>query len=282
MNNLSEFCPNITSLKLAHPACYNKFYAIKWCSSITGFRNLEKLEMGIYFTQVSRYYAPDYANFQDMIQTFLNNPLMKMKEFKLTTINAFFQDEFLVHLPEIFPNLEKFNFADLGLQGESDRNNVTTKYTYWRFDNILHVLRALGSLNNLTLPSMEMILASWNDNDEPDQSIRETGRVFHEALQIIKNQFPLSLGSLKIIDKKYGYVISKEKMKSPIMFNQMKANDRPVRNLIHDENSKNVHLKLKPKRKSKGKNVHCENVEEIVLSEELIKTLYKKYVVKNS
>ena len=283
MNNLSEFCPNISSLKLAHPACYNKFYAINWCSSITGFRNLEKLEMGIYFTQVSRYYASDYNIYQDMIQTFLDNPMEKMREFKLDTINAFFQDEFLVHLPEIFPNLEKFNFANLGLQGESDKNNVATKYSYWRFDNILHVLRSLGSVKNLTLPSMEMVLSSWNDTDEHDQSIRETGRVFHEALQIIKNQFPVSLGDLRITDEKFGYVVLKEKMKNPIMFNQMKANDRPVKDIVHDEKTKNVHLKLKPKRKkSRRRNETNENLEEIVLSDELIKTLYKKYVAKSS
>merc|ERR1719219_567853 len=159
-----------------------------------------------------------------------------------------------------------------------DRNNVSTKYSYWRFDNILQVLRSLGSVNNLTLPSMEMVLASWNDTDEQYQSIRETGRVFHEALQIIKNQFPLSLGDLKITDEKYGYVILKEKMKKPSMFNQMKANNRPVKEILHFEDTKNIHLKLKPRRKSKGGKETSENVEEIVLSEELIKTLYKKYV----
>ena len=57
---------------------------------------------------------------------------------------------------------------------------------------------------------MELILAPWNDHEEHDQSIRETGRVFNEALQIIKNQFPLHLGDLKIVDEKYGYVILKE------------------------------------------------------------------------
>ena len=160
--------------------------------------------MGIYFTQVSRYYALDYTIFQDMIQIFLDNPMTKMREFKLNTINAFFQDEFLVLLPEIFPKLEKFNFSDLCLQVESDRNNVATKYSYWRFDNILHVLRSLGSVKNLTLPSMEMVLASWNDTDEHDQSIRETGLVIHEALQIIKNQNTMSLGDFIITDEKNG------------------------------------------------------------------------------
>jgi hypothetical protein len=87
---------------------------------------------------------------------------------------------------------------------------------------------------------------------------------------------------LKIIDVKYGYIISKEKMRKPTMGNQMKANYRPVREIVHDEKNKNVHLKLKPKRKQKGTEKHHENVEEIVLSEELIKTLYKKYLVKDS
>ena len=126
---------------------------------------------------------------------------------------------------------------------------------------------------------MELVLSSWNDRDEHYQSIRETGHIFNEALQIIRNQFPLSLGDLKITDEKYGYVILKEKMKKPKMFNEMTANDRPVKEIVHFGHTKKVHLKLKPKRKQKRlKDKHKNDEEEIVLSEELIKTLYKKYV----
>ena len=129
---------------------------------------------------------------------------------------------------------------------------------------------------------MELVLAPWNENFEHNQSIRETGRVFNEALQIIKNQYPLSLGDLKITDGKYGYVILKEKMKKPKMFNQMTANDRPVKEIIQLKGTKKVRLKLKPKRKQKGMKKNNANVEEIELSEELIKTLYKNYVDNDS
>lgn len=156
------------------------------------------------------------------------------------------------------------------------------KNSHWRFGNVLEVLRNLGSVENLILPSMGMELASWNVYEEHNQSIRETGRVFNEALQIIKNQFPLSLGDLKIIDKKYGYVILKEKMKRPKMFNQMTANDRPIREITYNKATKKVYLKLKPKRKQKGTTNSCENVEEIVLSEELIKHLSKMCVENSS
>ena len=129
---------------------------------------------------------------------------------------------------------------------------------------------------------MELVLAPWNENFEHNQSIRETGRVFNEALQIIKNQYPLSLGDLKITDGKYGYVILKEKMKKPKMFNQMTANDRPVKEIIQLKGTKKVRLMLKPKRKQKGMKKNNANVEEIELSEELIKTLYKNYVDNDS
>ena len=43
-----------------------------------------------------------------------------------------------------------------------------------------------------------------------------------------------------------------------------------------------VHLKLKPQRKQKGTKKTNENIEEIVLSEQLIKSLYKKYVERES
>ena len=263
---------------------YNMFSEMKWCSSITGFKNLEKLEISIYFDQVRRDWATYYNPYLEMIQEFLENPMPKMKEFKLNTINAFFQDEFLIHLPDIFPNLETFNLVKLGLQGEMDESRVpkNKKYSYWRFDNFLDVLKSLGSLKNLSLPSMELVLAPWNENFEHTQSIRETGHVFNEALQIIKNQFPVSLGDLKITDGKYGYVILKEKMKKPKMFNQMTANDRPVKEIIQLKGTKKVRLKLKPKRKQKGMKKNNANVEEIELSEELIKTLYKNYVDNDS
>ena len=279
---IALWCPNISSLSLKVVSLRSNYFCeFQWFSSIADFKNLEKLEMDVYLRQVLRQYhfSDEYIDYQEMIQKFLENPMTKMKELKFDCINAIFQDNFLIHLNEIFPNLETFNLTELGDQGYSATSGFheedPSKYSYWRFDHILEVLQNLGSVKNLTLPTMGMVLASWNDVDEQHQNIRETGRVFHEALQIIKNQFPLALGDLKIIDKKYGYVILKEKMKKPKMFNQMTANDRPVREMTYSKDTKKVYLKLKPKRKQKGTKENSDNVEEIVLSKELIKTLSK-------
>ena len=285
MRNLYAFCPNISSLKFECHDRWNYHSEISWFSGITGFHNLEKLEMDIYFREIRRYRTDEYITYQEMVQGFLDNPMTKMKEIKMNTISALFQDEFVGHITDIFPNLQTFNLAELGDQGNSgysflqDKSKDPDKLPHWRYDTILQVLRSLGSIKTLMLPTMELVLSSWNDKDEHYQSIRETGHVFNEALQIIRNQFPLSLGDLKITDEKYGYVILKEKMKKPKMFNQMTANDRPVREIVHFGHTKKVHLKLKPKRKQKRlKDKHKNDEEEIVLSEELIKTLYKKYV----
>ena len=139
------------------------FY-VYWCSGITGFRNLEKLEIGTHFFQVRQGWTGLYAALQNMVQTFKENPMTKMKEFKCSTINAFFQDEFLAYLFDIFPNLETFNVSsDLGHQyySDLDEKDGVRKCSHWRFHNVLPVLRSLGSVKNLTLPSMEMVLAPW-------------------------------------------------------------------------------------------------------------------------
>ena len=62
----------------------------------------------------------------------------------------------------------------------------------------------------------------------------------------------------------------------------MTANDRPIREISYNKATKKVYLKLKPKRKQKGTKNNYENVEEIVLSEELIKHLSKMCVENSS
>ena len=125
-------------------------------------------------------------------------------------------------------------------------------------------------------------MGTWNGiEDAENHSLRESENVFREAFDIIKKQFPLSVGDLKIIDDKYGYVILKEKMKRPKLFNQKLVNARPVMDIAHSEESKKIFLKLKPK-KRKGKT--CNDIDtgdEIVLSGELIKSLYKEFIERN-
>ena len=121
---------------------------------------------------------------------------------------------------------------------------------------------------------MEILLEAIGDI----QTFRKTERVFNQALEIIKTQFSLSIGDLKITDEKHGFVILKEKMKLPKMLNQQQINGRSVVKVEHFENSKTVRLKLKPKG-SKGKKKSNEKhgkEDEIVLSAELIKRLYSE------
>ena len=125
-------------------------------------------------------------------------------------------------------------------------------------------------------------MCPWNAiQDVDNHSLCESENVFHEPIEIIMKQFPLSVGDLKITNDKYGYVILKEKMKRPKLFNQKLVNARPVMDIAHSEESKKIFLKLKPK-KRKGKT--CNDIDtgdEIVLSGELVKSLYKEFIERN-
>ena len=269
---ISEWCPNISYLKLKADSWYNLFRDIRWCSNITKFRNLEKLEIDLYLVPVRNWQSD--IDFADMIEGFHDNPMTKLKELKLNTVNVFLQDGFLCWLPKFFPNLQTFNLAKLGKQGDFDSGLVKKKVYCWTLFDLRSALRGLGSVKNLYLPSMEIVLEAIGDI----QTFRKTERIFNQALEIIKTQFPLSIGDLKITDEKHGFVILKEKMKPPKMLNQQQINGRSVVKVEHFENSKTVRLKLKPKG-SKGKkksNEKHEKEDEIVLSAELIKRLYSE------
>jgi len=199
-------------------------------------------------------------------------------------VNAFCQDEFLGYLSDAFPNLETLVIEE----------EVTGKLPHWRFHNLINVLHNLGSIKNLTLPNMDLHLATWNDTGEHDQNLRETEYVFRNALDIIQKKFPLSIGELKITDKKYGFVILKEKMKKAKLFNIKQANRRPVSEINHDRDSNLITLKLKPKRKKLRQillynnsdpicskyldnSYNYDEDDEMILSEELITSLYKNF-----
>ena len=198
-------------------------------------------------------------DFADMIEGFHDNPMTKLKELKLNTVNVFLQDGFLSWLPKFFPNLQTFNLAKLGKQGDFDSGSVKKKVSCWTFAQIRDTLRSLGSVENLFLPSMEILLEPWSGMAEHIPTFRKTERIFYQALDIIEKKFPLSIGFLKIIDDKHGFVIFKEKMKPPKIFNQHQISGRSIVRVEHNEVSKTVKLKLKPKRqkeKRKTKEKH--------------------------
>jgi hypothetical protein len=272
---ISEWCPNISHLKLYSSRSYNLFIDVYWCSNITKFRNLEKLEIDLYLRPVINWQSD--IDFVAMIESFYDNPMTTLKELKLNTVNVFLQDGFLCWFPKFFPNLQTFNLANLGKQGDFDTEPVKKILSCWTLIELRSALRSLGSVKNLYLPSMEIVLEATTDI----QTFRKTERVFYQALEIIKTQFPLSIGDLKITDDKHGFVILKEKMKPPKMFNQQQINGRSVVKVEHFENSKTVRLKLKPKG-PKGRKKTNEKEDEIVLSAELIKRLYSELIEKSS
>ena len=142
---------------------------------------------------------------------------------------------------------------------------------------------------------MDLHLATWNDTGEHDQNLRDTEYVFRDALSIIQRKFPLSIGELKITDRKYGFVILKEKMKKAKLFNIKQANRRPVSDIIHHKDSKLITLKLKSKRRKTRLIENSSNIsepmcskyldtshnydkdDEMILSEELIISLVNNF-----
>ena len=252
------------------------FKSLEWCSSITKFRNLKKLEIGLYLVPSTNWQIDESV--LNMEGDFYDNPMTKLKELKLNTVNVFFQDGFLCRLERFFPNLQTFNLANLR---RPEEESFTTKdVSCWTFSQIRDTLRSLGSVENLCLPSMEILLEPWSGMAEHIPTFRKTERIFYQALDIIEKKFPLSIGYLKIIDDKHGFVIFKEKMKPPKIFNQHQISGRSIVRVEHFEVSKTVKLKLKPKRqkeKRKTKEKH-EKEDEVVLSGELIKRLYLEHI----
>jgi hypothetical protein len=277
LQHIAEWCPRISYLKMEPHRKSLDFKSLEWCSSITKFRNLKKLEIGLYLVPSTNWQMDE--SFLNMDGDFYDNPMTKLKELKLNTVNVFFQDGFLCRLERFFPNLQTFNLAKL--RHSEEESFTTKKVSCWTFSQIRETLRCLGSIKNLCLPSMEIVLEPKNDHA---QTFRKTERVFYQALEIINKQFPLSIGDLKIIDEVYGFVILKEKMKPSKIFNQQQVNGRSVVRVEHFEDSKTVRLKLKP-RGQKGRKKANEKQgkeDEIVLSAELIKTLYLGLIAKSS
>ena len=109
--------------------------------------------------------------------------------------------------------------------------------------------------------------------EEHDKTVDDTEYIFKSALDIIQKKFSRESGSFKIVDEKYGYVIVKEKMQPPKMYNQEEVNACPVVNIIHDSEKETVSLQLRPKRKRKCKRLGT-NAMKVVLSEKIIIKLY--------
>ena len=191
-----------------------KLSSFHWLRWIPRLKNLTKIEIATYVPAAVRGMPDDYNKFLRSIQTFTENPLPKLKELKMSEIGAFFQDDFLCRLQKAFPNLETFDLR-LGRYSE----NIVNSLKCWSLPNLLAVLKSLGSVKNLNIPSMDLTLAE----DESDDNLAVTERVFKEALEIMTKSFPQDLGNLKIVDENHGNVILKKKNQPPQLFNRQQV-----------------------------------------------------------
>ena len=103
---ISEWCPNMTILKLSSTIRVSFNDDFYWISDVTDFQNLEKLEIDINIDNHVHRLRDDYEAYLDMLYTFFEFPMYNLKELKLRRVNAFCQDEFLGYLSDAFPNLE--------------------------------------------------------------------------------------------------------------------------------------------------------------------------------
>ena len=257
MYNISKRCPNISVIKLCPSdkfTEYTEFKIFEWCSNIIHFQNLEELEIKVNI-DFAKHGTVEYFLSVVIARKFTENPMTKLKKLKFSHVNAFCQDELLGSLFDAFPNLET-----LTVEKEVNGGPI-----YWKFHELLNVLRSLGHVKNLTLPNMNIHLAPYGADH---QNFQVTEKVFRQALHIIQTQFPLSCGNLKITDDKYGFVIIKEKMKRPKIFNQMQLNRSPVSKIIHCGKSQIITMYLKAKRQKQGYR------SEFRLHASIIQTLY--------
>ena len=196
-----------------------------WLGWVPRLKNLTKIEIATHVPAAVRWMPDDYNRFLRSIQVFTENPLPKLKELKMSEIGAFFQDDFLCGLHKAFPNLETFD-VQLGRYSE----NIVNSLKFWSLANLPAVLKSLGSVKNLYIPSMDVTLAE----DKFDDTLAVTERVFNEALKIMNKSFPQDLGDLKIVDENHGNVILKKKNQPPQLFNRQMVNRKPVIDIGHD------------------------------------------------
>ena len=231
IDNLNQYCPRISSLRI-YVTDSKRLSSFHWLGWIPRLKNLTKIEIATYVPAAVRSMPDDYNRFLRSIQMFTENPLPKLKELKMSEIGAFFQDDFLCRLHKAFPNLETFD-VQLGRYSE----NIVNSLKFWSLANLPAVLKSLGSVKNLNIPSMDLTLAKDEFDDlwlHKSTLATVTETVFNEALEIMTKSFPQDLGDLKIVDENHGNVILKKKNQPPQLFNRQQVSRKPVVDIAHD------------------------------------------------
>ena len=231
IDNLNQYCPRISSLRI-YVTDSKRLSSFHWLGWIPRLKNLTKIEIATYVPAAVRSMPDDYNRFLRSIQMFTENPSPKLKELKMSEIGAFFQDDFLCRLHKAFPNLETFD-VQLGRYSE----NIVNSLKFWSLSNLPAVLKSLGSVKNLNIPSMDLTLAKDEFDDlwlHKSTLATVTETIFNEALEIMTKSFPQDLGDLKIVDENHGNVILKNKNQPPQLFNRQQVNRKPVVDIAQD------------------------------------------------
>ena len=277
MTEVAKRCPNISSLEIYNWGSEQMDYlSFIW---IHMFQNLEKLNIDCHMNLNSALLAPFF------LEVVTKCPLKQLKELRLQ-IDDFFDSSFITKFHRTFPNLEilkaHYGFYNQDCYARYSRMNGSNLLVgKWKISTILDVLESLGHVKKIIFEDEDH--HGWAPIEfnlgEHNETIDNTEHIFQSALEIIDNKFSIESGSFKIVDEKYGFVIFKEKMKPPRMYNQQEVDECPVTDIIHDKEKETFSLKLRSNRKrtheSKGSTTN-----EVILSEKIVKKLYHKFIQK--
>ena len=152
MDHITNHCPSIRELEVWR-IDKNTLSSFQWLSWIPRLKNLQKIVIQTYVPVEPRWPVDEYNIFLGVINLFVENPLVKLKEIKMSEVGAFFQDDFLCQLNKAFPNLESYN-VDYGKLIEK----LPYPQRFWCLRSLTSVLDSLGSVKNLNFPSMDLAL----------------------------------------------------------------------------------------------------------------------------
>jgi hypothetical protein len=138
-------------------------------------------------------------------ELYYDNPMVKLKHFKVELINAFVDADFLINLHKAFPNLHSFTFISNGFFQEGWNHG-------WTVATLLGILKSLSRVPFLRISKLWLELETTSNGEC-------TSEVFQAALEIIDLEFPKNSTELKIkanaTENEPQFMITKEKDEAP-------------------------------------------------------------------